>query len=162
MIDGYSWGTLRRYLTTVMKAQFEDSVSSSLISRFLILLSIGSVGCFSLSPEAQKIQFVMKADPPKNCLFVGQVNTKTGTDGLTVSILYEDDVTIILRNRVAKRGGNFLVIDTITSAPDENGVVAFTGLGRGFQCANLKPEMTQVPSGAFDVKDTKIPPIPDP
>ena len=137
-------------------------MSSSLTSRFIIFMSIGSVGCFSLNPEAQKVQFVMKADPPKDCRFVGQVNTKTGTDGLTVSILYEDDVTVILRNRVAKRGGNFLVIDKITSAPDENGAVAFVGLGRGFKCANLKPVKTQVPSGAFDVKDTKIPPIPDP
>ena len=130
--------------------------------RLLVFAALCFVGCFSLSPGAKTVQFVVKADPPKGCQLVGSVDTKSGSAGLTISILYEDDVHTILRNKVAERGGNFLVIDSITNAPDDDGTLVFNGAGRGFRCANLKPMTHEASHGAFDVRDTKIPPIPDP
>ena len=98
-------------------------------------------GCVSLNGGGAQVQYVTKAEAPKACKLIGEIEVGAGASGFQTIPNSAGDTKILMRNAVAKRGGNFLVIDDISSSQDAEGSLSFAGSGRAYQCpqSELRP-----------------------
>jgi hypothetical protein len=92
-----------------------------------LIAAVALGGCMKvpvLSPSAEGVRVVVKAEPDAACKELGDVTT--GNDW------YKDEsaVKIALRNQVAEKGGNLLALDVLKFP---NGNLA-GGSGRAFRC----------------------------
>ena len=96
---------------------------------FMILLAVFTSSCMAtLTKGGKSVKYVTKAEAPSDCKEIGEVELGFPKGG-SVS-----DVKIKLRNKTAEMGGNFLVIDTIEVAYDQNGGKYYDGSGRAYKC----------------------------
>lgn len=92
----------------------------------LPLMLAAASGCVQtpvLSPAANDVRLIIKAEPEKACKELGDVTT--GNDWFR----NEGDVKIVLRNKAAESGANVATLDVLKS--DRNLV---GGSGRAFKC----------------------------
>lgn len=82
--------------------------------------------CASLSSAGEKVRYAVKEQPPAGC-------TQLPVDFESSFFEVKERGIDQLRNRVAKEGGNFLVVNTFVPLP-EGSTMTYMTLGRGFIC----------------------------
>lgn len=96
-------------------------------SVMLMGMIITGVNCASLSEGGKQVRYVTKEEAPKECKMLPE----------TVAVNYafnQEQMIINMRNDVAEKGGNYLVVDTMAGVANQNGGVHWSGTGRGFNC----------------------------
>ena len=112
----------------------------------LVLVFVASasmLGCVTLNAAGSMVQYVTKAEAPKSCKFIGEIDVGAGGPGFQTIPQSAGETKILMRNEAAKRGGNFLVIDDINNRSDQDGSVSFGGSGRAYLCPQneLRPAL---------------------
>ncbi|MCE9597579.1 MAG: DUF4156 domain-containing protein [Spirochaetia bacterium] len=82
--------------------------------------------CATLTPGGQAVKYATKTEPDAACKQLQE----TVSSSFNAS---QESLINSLRNDVAAKGGNFLVIDTML-AVSANGSMRYEGTGRGFVC----------------------------
>jgi hypothetical protein len=94
---------------------------------------IAAIGCgtATLTPEAASVK-LMKSDPPANCTEVGSVSA------YRIGPSYQDKLKNALREDAAKKGGNYVRLESLTS--DGNAA------GTAYKCAEAAPAAVAAPA----------------
>ena len=111
-----------------------------------VLAVLCITGCVSLNAGGAMVQYVTKAEAPKTCKLIGEVAVGVGASGFQTIPQSAGDTKILMRNQVAKMGGNFLVVDDISSRPEDEGSMSFAGSGRAYQCPQNELRPTVAPA----------------
>jgi len=90
--------------------------------------------CTSLNESAQNVRYATKSEAPSSCKELGEVSA-----GSFFALMTMESVKNDLRNQTSDLGGNFLVIDQISSVntPTASGAMGssgYAGSGRAYQC----------------------------
>ena len=101
----------------------------------LILLSLLASGCIALTPGGTNVKYVTKAEAPKDCKLLGEVDVGAGAEGFGPQPTNMRDLKILMRNKAAELGANFLVIDHSDSENREQSTT-YSGSGRAYQCGD--------------------------
>ena len=108
--------------------------------RFIcVFLGLLVSGCISLTPGGTHVKYVTKAEAPNTCKLLGEVDVGPGTAGFGPQPTTIQDAKILMRNKAAEQGGNFLVIDALDSESGDNGNV-YSGSGRSYLCDEMANE----------------------
>jgi hypothetical protein len=93
-----------------------------------ILLSCASA---TLTEKGMAVKYVTKEEAPKSCKKINEVYLDETKFEIANSV---NEVQILLRNKTAEMGGNYLVIDVIEKHTPGDGRVWYTGNGRVYKC----------------------------
>ena len=101
----------------------------------LTLLGLLMFGCISLTPGGTSVKYVTKAEAPKECKLLGEVDIGSGAMGFEPQATNMRDAKILMRNKAAEMGANFLVIDDIESENGEH-TKTYSASGRAYLCTD--------------------------
>ncbi len=97
---------------------------------FVVAAMFVSCASATLTKKGMEVKYVTKEEAPANCKKVNEVFMIGNEFGADVN-----EIQIILRNKVAEMGGNFLVIDVIEKHQPGDGRLWYTGNGRAYKCS---------------------------
>jgi len=82
----------------------------------------------TLTEGGKNVRYVVKEEAAKDCQELGEVSVGNESFGMPPTSI--EEVKTRMRNKTAEMGGNFLVIDAISSLAN----VEFKGSGRAYKC----------------------------
>jgi hypothetical protein len=94
------------------------------------LVSILLASCTSLSKGGRDVVVVGSKDAVVNCKPLGHVSARTGFQGIA-SVLAHDRLDTQLRNKVARKGGNYLLLEEKHAAVNEESHASGTAYSCG-------------------------------
>jgi hypothetical protein len=105
------------------------------MKRFFLAFMVCSVALIfccttpqTLTEAGKTVKYVTKQEATSGCKELGEVTVGKESFGMPPTSI--EEVKVRMQNKTAEMGGNFLVIDAITSF----GNVEFSGSGRAYKC----------------------------
>lgn len=103
-----------------------------------VLLLSGCTTAIALTDEGSQVRHGTRADMPPGCRLLGEVRIGIPPDAAMPPT--EEDLIILMRNKAAEQGGNFVILDSSEQRDaNEDGEVFWRGRGTAYEC----PEQTE-------------------
>jgi len=99
-----------------------------------VLAALGSVllvSCASLSEAGREVMVVGSEASVHNCRLLGHVSARTGLRGIASLVAADEQLDTKLRNKVARKGGNYLLLERKEAFLDEESYAD----GKAYHCA---------------------------
>lgn len=98
-----------------------------------VLVSVLLASCMSLSKGGREVIVVGSKDAVVSCKPLGHVSARTGFRGIA-TLLVDDRLDTQLRNKVARKGGNYLLLEEKYASVNEESYA----FGTAYACGPLK------------------------
>ncbi|HYJ40032.1 MAG TPA: DUF4156 domain-containing protein [Steroidobacteraceae bacterium] len=98
---------------------------------FAAFVSVLLVSCASLSDAGREVMVVGSEAAVGNCRLLGHVSARTGLRGVASLIAADEQLDTKLRNKVARKGGNYLLLELKDTFLDEESYA----YGKAYACA---------------------------
>ena len=101
-----------------------------------LLTAVLVMGCstsLQLTAEGERVRHVSRADMPTSCNLLGDVAIGIPPDAARPRT--EEELSILLRNKAGREGGNHVVTDMSERREDSNGAPYFRGRGIAYACS---------------------------
>ena len=95
------------------------------------LVSVLLVSCASLSEAGRDVMVVGSEAAVRNCRLLGHVSARTGLRGIASLLAADEQLDTKLRNKVARKGGNYLLLERKEASLDEESYAD----GKAYHCA---------------------------
>ena len=99
---------------------------------FAAFVSVLLMSCASLSEAGREVTVIGSETAVRNCRLLGHVSARTGLRGIAALLAADEQLDTKLRNKVARKGGNYLLLELKHASLDEES----HAYGRAYACAN--------------------------
>lgn len=129
----------------------------TLCPMILASLVVALVGCstaLQLTEEGSSVRHVTRADMPASCRLIGDVTIGIPPDAAQPHS--EEELSILLRNKAGREGGNLVVTEMSERREDSTGEPYWRGRGSAYRCAEepTRPSDATETGGGEDTGDT--------
>jgi Domain of unknown function (DUF4156) len=97
---------------------------------FSAFVSVLLMSCTSLSEAGRGVTVVGSEAAVSNCRLLGHVSARTGLRGIASLLAADEQLDTKLRNKVARKGGNYLLLELKHASLDEESHAN----GRAYAC----------------------------
>jgi len=98
---------------------------------FAAFVSVLLVSCASLSEAGREVMVVGSEAAVSHCRLLGHISARTGLRGIASLIAADEQLDTKLRNKVARKGGNYLLLESKDTFLDEESYA----YGKAYACA---------------------------